>query len=154
MRWASRRVVRKGGGFVLRASLLLALIALAACGGSAEGQVEAVVRDHVSGIGGGDGEQACDALARPYQRELLVDQYEGGCEDRVERYWDDLSQEERQAYEDTEITEVELIGDEKALARTRSPAPNEDFVADAAYNMRKFRGRWKIESNNEFEAIE
>lgn len=138
-----------------RASLLPALFALAACAcGSDEGQIESVVREYLSGIERGNGEQACNALARPYQEQFLVDQYEGGCEARVEQYGDDLSDEERQAFEDTEITEVDLRGDEKGLARTKSPAPNEDFVTDAAYNIRKFPDGWKIDSNNEFEAIE
>ena len=138
-----------------RASLLLASIALAACAcGSDEAQIESVVREHLSGIERGNGEQACNALAGPYREQFLVDQYEGGCEARVKQYWDDLSEEERQAFEDTRITEVELRGDQKGLTRTKSPAPNEDFVADAAFNMRKFADGWKIDSNNEFEAIE
>lgn len=138
-----------------RASLLLALIALAASAcGSDEQQIESVVREHLSGIERGNGEQACNALAGPYQDQFLVDQYEGGCEVRVEQYGDELSDEERQAFADTEITEVELRGDQRALARTKSPSPNEDFVADAAYNMRKLPDGWKIDSNNEFERIE
>lgn len=147
--------VKEGKGLMRRVSLLLALITLAACAcGSDEAQLESVLREHLSGIERGDGEQACNALARPYQDQFLVDQYEGGCEARVEEYGGDLSDEERQAFEDTTITEVEFRGDQRALARTKSPAPNEDFVADAAFNMRKFPDGWKIESNNEFEAIE
>lgn len=138
-----------------RASLLLALIALAAdaCG-SEEEQIEGVVREYLSGIEGGNGEQACSALARPYRDQFLIDQYEGGCEARVKQYWEDLNEEERQAFKDTEITEVELRGDNKGLARTKSPAPNEDFVADAAFNMRRLADGWKIDSNNEYESIE
>lgn len=154
MREVTRRVGQRRGGVNARASLLLALIALPACAGSDENQIEGVVREYLSGIEAGNGEQACDALAGPYQDQFLRDQYEGGCEDRVERYRDDLSEEERQAFKDTKVTEVELDGDQKALARTKSPTPNEDFVADAAFNMRKFDDGWKIESNNEFEAVE
>lgn len=138
-----------------RAPLLLALIALTASAcGSDEKQIDGVVREYVSGIGEGDGKQVCGVLAGPYQREVLgPPQYEGGCEDRVEQYSDDFSEEERRAFEETEI-EVKLTGKETALVRTKSPSPNEDFVADAAYNMRKFDDGWKIESNNELEALE
>ncbi len=138
-----------------RASLLLALITLAACAcGSEEEQIEGVVREHLSGIEGGNGEQACSALAAPYRDQFLVDQYEGGCEARVKQYWEDLNEEEREAFKDTAITKVELRGDKKGLARTKSPAPNEDFAADAAFNMRRFADGWKIDSNNEYERIE
>lgn len=146
---------KEGKVLMRRASLLLALIALAACAsGSDEEQIEGVVREHLSGIEGGNGEQACSALSGPYQDQFLRDQYEGGCEARVEKYWDDLSEEERQAFNETEITKVELDGDQKAFARTKSPTPHENFVADVAFNMRKLDGEWKIDSNNEFEAIE
>lgn len=151
----SRRVGQKRGRCLRCASLLWALIALAACAsGSDEEQIEGVVREHLSGIQQGDGSQACGALTGQYQDQFLRDQYEGGCEARVKKYGDGLSDEERQAFEETKVTKVQLDGDQKAFARTRSPTPHEDFVGDAAFNMRKFDGEWKIDSNNEFEAIE
>ncbi len=139
----------------MRRVAVLVVIALAAVAcGSEEDQVEQVVREYMSGLARGDGERTCEALARPYRREMLVDVYEGGCEERVERYWEDLDDDERQAFEDTKITKVERRGETRALVRTKSPTPNEDFIGDAAFNMRKSGDGWTIESNNEFEALE
>jgi hypothetical protein len=126
-----------------------------ACGGESDNEkIESVVKQFFTGIAEGDGEKACDALAGPYQREILSDDAEGSCSERLSQVAENSGDEEKDAFTSVEVTDIEKRGEGKALAKTKSDKPSEGFDNVGAYNMRKFGDDWKIASNDQIEGAE
>lgn len=130
----------------------LAVVGFSGCGGekSDSAQIEEVVKNHMDGIAEDDGEKACEGMTGPYQREIFSDDLSGDCPSRYEQFSAQLGEEEKSAFAQTEITDIELDGDE-ALACYKLPQLSSDFDNTGVYNMEKFDGEWKIASNNEIQ---
>lgn len=130
----------------------LAMVGVVGCGGSKSDseQIEGVIKGYMAGIAEGDGEKACQGLEAPYQQAIFTNELSGDCPSRFEQYSSQLDDGEKSAFAETEISGIQIDGDE-ALACTKSPQPSPDFDNTAAYNMKKSDGEWKIASNNQLD---
>lgn len=135
--------------------MLALALSLSTCGGSEsdEDRIVGVVTQFATGIGSGDGTEACETLTGPYQREVLSEEYSGNCEDRIAELADNLGEEERDAFRSLEVTDIEMRGADEALARWKTAKPDEEFRNTGAYNMKKFGEEWKIDSQDESEGL-
>ena len=112
----------------------LSLVAFAGCGPFGGGP-EDTVKDFSKALADGDGGKACDLVADEYKEQEL-----GGdeCEDAVEEFADQASDEDKDKLRDVEVSDVEEDGD-KATAKVKAEGEDEEEV-----ELEKVDGDWKI----------
>jgi hypothetical protein len=112
----------------------LSLAAFAGCGPFGSGPEDAV-KDFSEAVADGDGEKACDLVTDEY-----AEQEFGGdeCEEQVEQFGEQASDEDKDKLRDVEVSDVEEDGD-KATAKVKIEGEDEDEV-----ELEKVDGDWKI----------
>jgi hypothetical protein len=127
-----------------RPALLAAVVAASALGfgpcKSDEDKVEDTVKDFASAIVDENYGEACDLLTEDAQDSLAEaaeenDRDDESCEGELER---DLTDEEREVFEDIEVSNVEIDGD-RATADVKSDEGEEET------KLKKEDGDWKLE---------